>query len=126
MVQQSQTGNRRDPQEHNLVGGLGGGFYILADGFPADPLQHRFEAAGEDFVRTQGNILSGYKLGEHIQHPHSPQQMQQGKTMKKVKPCQNVVGRKVCQHQKGSPKQDHTAANQSNNIFLSDIRNRRL
>ena len=75
-VQQPQHGDERHPDDHDLIGSLGGRAHVRLDSLLIYLLRNGSEAGKEMLMRAQRNIaLDRHKLAEHIDKPQYPQQV---------------------------------------------------
>lgn len=88
-IQAADGGDKQAPEQEHLVGRLGGGNDILAQGLIVDFFPDGPEAVGKKFLGAQGHLVpDGHDLQKHIGYPNRPQQVQGGGEAEKVHPLQ--------------------------------------
>ena len=85
-----------------------------------DLVQNGLEPVGEELHGAKGQLVSdGQNLLDHIQHPHQPQQMEDGPTPEEVQTMENVKGLGGCEAGNSTQYQDDASADQLEDVSFS-------
>jgi len=84
-IQNADDCDQRGPKKKYLVCRLGGGLNVALQSISVDLVPDGSEPVGKQLLRAKGNgIFNGDDLQKHIDHPHHPKNVEDGKLLKKV------------------------------------------
>ena len=111
---------QRDPQQHHLVGSLGGGGDMGLQSGGVDLLSDGAKAMRKEFHGAQGQFVSdGDDLQDHIQNPDRPEQMKRGEGAEEIQTIQNGKTLRPKEAQRTADQKDKTPADQPKKVSFA-------
>jgi len=121
MVYHADSCGEQCPDDHDAVRSACGGNDIRFQMFGIELLANGTEALPEELERTDGDVpADGDKLKEHVDHPHAPQKMQDGKALKECKAAEQFKLLRAIQIHQNGQNQNDASGSEPEKVDFSD------